>query len=413
MPTCADRRPCRRTAWEYVGAGGDHGAGAGDRGGRRDVTTPPTGGQEPGWSVPEQGPSGWGPPPGSGAAPGVPPSQPWGGPSAGGWGEMTGPGQQPYGSVLSRRGIIALKPLGFGDFFDGSFRAIRHNPRVMIGLSALVLVVTNILVALPLVGLVTGGGLFDPTTAQAEPTDEQILAMGGSLLALVPTGFVQSVAIIVLTGMLILSVTQSVVDRRLSTGELWRRAKGRVWPLVGWSLLQSVGAGLLVALALAPGIVLLVLEEFVGGAVMIVVLLLAAVVLGAWLYVVLAFVPVLIVVERLGIVAAVRRSYALVRGAFWRTLGVLLLTAILTSVVAQVLATPFSLLGGLGLAFLADNPTLAGAVYAASISLGSTVGLVLAVPFLSAVVALLYVDRRIRLEGLDVSLARSMEEGGA
>lgn len=331
----------------------------------------------------------------------------------GGWGQMTGPGQQPYGSVLTRRGIIALKPLGFGDFFDGGFRALRHNPRVMIGLSALVLVVTNILVALPLVGLVTAGGVLDPTATTGGLSDAQLSATIGSLLALIPTGFLQSVAIIVLTGMLILSVTQSVLDRRLSTGELWRRAKGRVWPLIGWSLLQSVGAGLLVAVALAPGIVLLVLEEFVTGFVALGLLLLAAVALGVWAYVVLAFVPVVIVVERLGVLAAVRRSYRLVRGAFWRTLLVLFLTAILTSIVAQVLATPFALVGGLGLAFLQDNPTLGGVVYAGSVSLGSTVGLVLAVPFLAAVVALLYVDRRIRLEGLDVSLARILEDGRA
>ncbi len=379
------------------------------------MTTPPTGGQGAGWSVPEQGPSGWGPPPGTpgpAGAPGPAPGAPRPAGVPGGWGQVTGPGQQPYGSVLARRGIIALKPLGFGDYFDGSFRAIRHNPRVMVGLSALVLVVTNILVALPLVGMVTAGGLFD-TTATGEPTDEQLLALGGSVLALVPTGFVQSMAIVVLTGLLILSVTQSVVDRRLSTGELWRQARGRVWPLVGWSLLSSVGASLLVALALAPGIVLLVLEEYVGGAVALVLLGAAAFALAVWLYVLLVFVPVVIVVERLGVVASVRRSVALVRGAFWRTLGILLLTGILASFVANVLGTPFSLLGGVGLAFLESRPALAGVVYAASVSLGSTVGLVLAVPFLAAVVALLYVDRRIRLEGLDVALARSLEAGRA
>ncbi len=43
-------------------------------------------------------------------------------------------------------------------------------------------------------------------------------------------------------------------------------------------------------------------------------------------------------------------------------------------------------------------------------SLGTTVGLVLAVPFLAAVIALLYVDRRIRTEGLDVALARTLED---
>ena len=380
------------------------------------MTTPPTGGQ--GWTAPEPGAWTWGPAPGSapdgrGAstpAPGhVPPARP----AAAGWGQMTGSGQQPYGSVLTRRGIIALKPLGFGDFFDGGFRAIRHNPRVMIGLSAVVLLVSNILVSLPLMGLVTAGGLLDPATTTAEPTGTQLAAVGGSLLALVPAGFLQSVAIIVLTGMLILSVTQSVVDRRLSTAELWRQAKGRVWPLVGWSVVQSVGAAFLLALALAPGIVLLVLEEVIGGAVALVVLLLGAVVLGAWAYTVMAFVPVLIVVERLGVLAAVRRSYRLVRGSFWRTLGILVLTAVIAGIVSQLLATPFAILGAFGLALMETNPTLAGVIYAAGVAAGSTVGLVLAVPFLAAVVALLYVDRRIRLEGLDVTLARTLEDGPA
>lgn len=320
---------------------------------------------------------------------------------------MTGPGQQPYGSVLTRRGIIALKPLGFGDFFDGGFRAIRHNPRAMIGLSALVLGITNILIALPLVGLFSTSAFADPT---AELTDDEALAVGGSLLALIPTGFLQSIAVIVLTGMLILSVTQSVVDRRLSVGQLWRRARGRVWPLIGWSLLQSVGVSLIFALALTPGIVLLVLQEFAGGAVALVLLGLGAAVLYVWLGVKLLFVSVLIVVERLGIVASVKRSWALTRGAFWWTFLLMFLTLVLTSIVSQLLATPFAFVGALGLTLLESDPLLGAAVYAGAVSLGTTVGLVLSVPFLAAVIALLYVDRRIRLEGLDVALARTLED---
>ncbi|MGJ7440298.1 hypothetical protein [Aquipuribacter sp. MA13-6] len=381
------------------------------------MTTPPTGGPGSGWSVPETGAasSGWGPPPGAPApgsgstAPGQPgrPAQPGQPAQAQGWGQMTGPGQQPYGSVLTRRGIIALKPLGFGDFFDGGFRAIRHNPRAMIGLSALVLGVTNILVALPLVGVFSTTAFTDPT---AELTDDDALAIGGSLLALIPTGFLQSIAVIVLTGMLILSVTQSVVDRRLSIGQLWHRARGRVWPLIGWSLLQSVGLSLLVALALAPGIVLLVLQEFAGGAAALVLLGIGVFVLSVWLGVKLLFVPVLIVVERLGIVASVKRSWTLTRGAFWWTLLLMFLTVILTSIVSQVLATPFAFVGALGLTLLESDPLLGAAVYAGAVSLGTTVGLVLSVPFLAAVIALLYVDRRIRLEGLDVALARTLED---
>ncbi len=382
------------------------------------MTTPPTGGSGPGWSVPERGPSGWGPAPGTQASAGTPgaPGGSWPPPGAGarpgGWGQLTGPGPQPYGSIITRRGIIALKPLGISDFFDGGFRAIRHNPRVMIGLSALVLALSNIVVALPIAGIAAAGDLFDPTASQ-EPSEDQLVAMGGSALALIPAGLVSSVATIALTGILILSVTQSVVDRRLSAGELWRRSRGRLLPLVGWSLLQSVGTSLLFVLAAAPGLVLLALEELAGGLTALVVLPLACLVLLVWLYVMLVFVPVLIVVERLGIVASARRSFALVRGAFWRTVLVLFLASIVYGVVSQVLGVPFSLLGGLGLVLAENSPALGVTIYAGSIALASTVGLVLAVPFLAAVVALLYVDRRIRLEGLDVALARSLEDGQA
>jgi hypothetical protein len=373
------------------------------------VSTPP-----PEWVTPESGGAagrGWGsaPPPPAWGAPSGPgnPGAP-GTPAAPGHGWSTlGAGDRPaYGSVLTRRGIVALKPLGFSDFFDGAFRAIRHNPRVMIGLTALVLGLTNIIVALPVTAVFASVGLSEP---EAEPTAAQLTGMVGGLAALIPATFLQSVAVVVLTGMLILSVTQSVVDRRTTLAELWARARGRVWPLIGWSLLQAVGLSLLTAVALGPAVALFLVQEIAGGFAALVVLGLLGLAVGAWLYVVLAFVPVLIVVERLGVVAAVRRSYGLVRGAFWKTLGILLLTGLLTSIVSQTLATPFSFIGGIGLVALEGQPVLAGIVYGGSVVVGSTVGLVLAVPFLAAVVALLYVDRRIRLEGLDVALARVLQ----
>ncbi len=40
-------------------------------------------------------------------------------------------------------------------------------------------------------------------------------------------------------------------------------------------------------------------------------------------------------------------------------------------------------------------------------------GAIIAMPFYSAVVALLYIDRRIRTEGLDVALARTLEDPSA
>lgn len=375
------------------------------------MTTPPAPGSGDGWSAPGSDGSGWGPAPEAPAAAGAPrrdASAP-GPPASPGWGQLSGAAPQRYGSVLSRRGIIALKPLGFGDFFDGAFRAIRHNPRAMIGLSALVLGVTNLLVAIPLGTLFTTPAFSG--TGTEEPTTEELAGVLGSFVALVPLTFLQGIAITVLTGILILSVTQSVVDRRLSIGELWQRARGRVWPLIGWSVLVSVVGTLVFAAALVPGIVLLALDDIASGLVTTIVGGLAVAALLVWLYVRLVFVSVLIVVERLGIAASARRSFVLTRGAFWWTLLVVFLAGLLASIVSQLLSTPFALVGTLGLFLQETQPVLGAAVYVGSVALGSTVGFVLATPFLAGVIALLYVDRRIRLEGLDVALARTLEDG--
>lgn len=366
-----------------------------------------------GWTTPEQPSTGWG------SAPGAPPSAPpagapqhitpqYGAPQYG-WDQATGTQTPLYGSVITRRGIIALKPLGIGDFFDGAFRAIRHNPRVMIGLTAVIVAVTNLLVAIP---LSTAIAQID-TTSTVAPTDAELLSVFGLLAALIPAAVLQSLALVVLTGLLLLSVSQSVVDRKLGMGELWRRGRGRLLPLVGWSILQTVASSLLFALALAPGVTLLVLEEYIGGAVLLFLLVLGAGLVGVWLFVMLSLVPALIVVERMGVFASLRRSFVLVRGAFWRTLLVIFLAALLTGAVSQVLALPLGFAGGLLSATLATDTNAVLVINVVVTVIGGSVGAIIAMPFYSAVVALLYIDRRIRTEGLDVALARTLEDPSA
>jgi hypothetical protein len=104
---------------------------------------------------------------------------------------------------------------------------------------------------------------------------------------------------------------------------------------------------------------------------------------------------------------ALRRSRVLVKGAWWRTFGILLLAWVvvgfltlvffLTSVF--VLATSPDTFGEVG-----GNLTVTGHVVSA---LGSLLATTIATPVLSGATVLLYVDRRIRREGLDVILAET------
>ena len=50
---------------------------------------------------------------------------------------------------------------------------------------------------------------------------------------------------------------------------------------------------------------------------------------------------VVVVLERAGPAAALRRSWQLARTRFWRILGILLLTALIYFVVSEIIALPF------------------------------------------------------------------------
>src|SRR4029079_4528506 len=53
----------------------------------------------------------------------------------------TGPAVPPQIPMLTahKPGIVPLRPLTFPDILDGAFKAVRFNPKSMVGLSALVL----------------------------------------------------------------------------------------------------------------------------------------------------------------------------------------------------------------------------------------------------------------------------------
>jgi hypothetical protein len=104
-----------------------------------------------------------------------------------------------------------------------------------------------------------------------------------------------------------------------------------------------------------------------------------------------------------------RRSRRLVKGAWWRTFGILLLVNVIAGVLANILSIPFQTLGLLAAAMMSGSdglnpyeivPLLLTAV-------GTIIASAVTWPFTAVSVALIYVDRRIRREALDLELTRS------
>lgn len=136
--------------------------------------------------------------------------------------------------------------------------------------------------------------------------------------------------------------------------------------------------------------------------------------LVAYLYTVLMFAPVLIVLERLPLVDAITRSFALVTGGFWRVLGIRLLTAIVVGLVGGAISAPFGIVGQILLGATASEGSTGMFLVGMTLSsIGSAISQIITAPFTAGVVVLLYTDRRMRAEAFDLVLQTGAAGGPA
>ena len=131
-------------------------------------------------------------------------------------------------------------------------------------------------------------------------------------------------------------------------------------------------------------------------------LVLASVALGVYLYVRVSFAPAVLVLEKATFRDSLTRSAALVKGDWWRVLGVLLLISLIGQLATAALTIPFSIAG----VVLALNGPDDGGFQSLLLLMEVGGGLAgfLVSPFTSGARSLLYLDRRMRAEGLDLTL---------
>jgi hypothetical protein len=345
-------------------------------------------------------------------------------PSPDGFGGNAGPSAgypgigQPGWTPPPRPGLIPLRPLDLATILGASVRVLRRNPRATFGAALLIQGSVSLLLAL-VVGGVTFGALSRIDASTAANT-AQITAGAYGLIAvsaLIP-GILVVIASALLQGIIVLEVSRGAVGEKLTLGQLWRRARGRIGALVGWSALLLL-AGLVVVGALAAVIAVLVTTAGTGGVIAAVLIGLfgglGIAALSLWLNTKLAFVPSALMIERLSLRDAVVRSWALTRSFFWRIFGISALVALIVGVVSQIVSTPLSFLAPMVTGLLDPQGQRGPTVVAATMAL-SALAIVITVVFQSitsvvqaATTGLLYLDLRIRKEGLDLELARFVE----
>jgi hypothetical protein len=202
--------------------------------------------------------------------------------------------------------------------------------------------------------------------------------------------------------MLTVVVGRAVFGTSITIGEAWQRLRGRLWALIGFAVLEVIGAAVVVAIGFGIVAGVAIAAGRVAAAVVGIPLVVALVALLVYLVIMLNFTPSIIVLERLEIFPAISRSFKLVRNDFWRVFGIWLLGQIVAGVIAAAVSVPFSFGGQILL--VSASSTVVALIALVLLSVGSAIGQIITAPFTAGVVVLLYTDRRIRAEAFDLVL---------
>ncbi|MBW9093847.1 glycerophosphoryl diester phosphodiesterase membrane domain-containing protein [Microbacterium jejuense] len=326
----------------------------------------------------------------------------------------------PAWTPASRPGIIPLHPLTFGTILGRSFSALRQNPRVLLGFALVVQTVAYLLVLAAVLGVTWLS--FSRLDTLTEGTDEYNTVLAGSIGLVAVTGFVLGLAAgalsVIVQGIVVLEVTHAAVAEKLTLGALWRQLKPVAWRLIGYSLLVVLAVTALVALVVlgVVGVAVVAPPAAIG---LTILLIIGAIPLTWWLMIKLLLAPSAIIIEHATILQALSRSWTLTRGRFWPALGIIVVISVIFGAVAQVVSLPFSFLS-MGLTTIiaptgAPEPSAIIGVIA-TVLLAQVVTLLLqsvAVVVQSTATALIYIDCRMRREGLDLDLLAYVERRDA
>jgi hypothetical protein len=284
------------------------------------------------------------------------------------------PGPAASGAPVAARGAarppdvpVPLRPMTTGDRLDGAFRILRLAPATVVTLAALAVVPVQLLSVVLLPGAPDPGRApFEPMLGRAVVTiladdDADRIVRGLVLMAL------ESIALSFVTAGITLLLVGWYTGSRRTTGDVVAGAARRLPALtVAWVLVH--------------------LAEVTLGVALVVPALLAM----AWG----AVAAPIVAAEGRGGGASVRRSFALARRSFAPVLGTCLAVALVDLVLRGALTAVAAAYAG------SELPAYRAAVVAVSMAVR-----LVTVPFVAGAAALLYLDLRVRLEGLDIELA--------
>lgn len=267
---------------------------------------------------------------------------------------------------------VALRPLAFGEILDTSFNLFKRNFKSAVIVSAVIMVPLSLLGAAASAGLAPADlGALDNPNASAE----EILSVMGGLFGAIGIGSMLQL----LGSVLVQAATTRIYSEnyrgiKVEPGDALRFGLRRLPAMIGLTIISSIGMGLGLLFCLIPGV---------------------------WLYAAWGLAPAALIAEDNGPIESLRRSYRLVKGSWWRVLGMLIVATIIVTVIVSIVTTPIQLAVTFGSGF-ADAPNQAMGGFLAANTLISGLATALTLPFSAAVVVALFYDQKVRKEGYDL-----------
>jgi hypothetical protein len=251
----------------------------------------------------------------------------------------------------------AIPQRGLGDILTAAFELYRANAAKLIQIVAIVVIPLTFVSAL--LTKVAFKQTCTEVDLQAAQTVQDVVNkctggwFRGALLTAI--GFFVAVAIQqLLDGAVTRGAAAATLGRAVDVNASYRYAFSRLGGLIGLALLVGLVVGVGFILLIIPGIIFLVFLSVSVGA---------------------------FIIERLGVTDSMSRSWKLVSGQWWHTLGVIVVAAIIAGVVNGIITA----IGG---------STFIGAW------IFSSIAQIITGPFVGLVYVLLYIDLRARHEGL-------------
>ena len=349
------------------------------------------------------------------------PQQPWGAPEQPQqqWGAAPQPdaawqGTQTQGGTawtVAQPGIIPLRPLTVGELFNGAFQAVRVNPQTMFGFAFAIMAVVGLVQAF----FASSSSSSLTRALSSGDTDDLVYSLGSSMGSFVTSGLTL-LATAFLSGMLALTVWDAVLGRKSSPADAWHRFSPRFVPV----LLATLLIGIIEFVAIVVVLLVFLIPFFlvvvntasarsydsasagIGGALSIIFLMIVAlIVIACFLTVKFAFTSSAVVLEGLGPVDAMKRSWSLSKGSFWRILGRIWLIGIVTTLITSVLGAVVGAILGVG----ANAAESLGLLVAFSAFVSALLSAVV-IPVQSSFYTLMYLDERMRKENLAPMIAQ-------